>query len=121
MVKRPNRARIVMLSYQDDESREAAGGSKPAAIFTGLPRMIRRHELKLMVPLADSTIFTLEQRGEFPRRFNLTPRCVVWDLEEVEGWIAQRRLSSIEGQTRVAPPPDVSQRTTRPIKRVVKS
>ncbi|MDN5872001.1 MAG: AlpA family transcriptional regulator [Nitrococcus sp.] len=25
----------------------------------------------------------MERRGEFPRRFNLTPRCVVWDLEEV--------------------------------------
>lgn len=73
MTKRPNRARIVMLSYEDDAARETTGNSKPAAIFTGMPRMIRRHELKLMVPMADSIIFTLEQRGEFPRRFNLTP------------------------------------------------
>uniref|UniRef100_UPI0035B5FA9F AlpA family phage regulatory protein n=1 Tax=Brevundimonas diminuta TaxID=293 RepID=UPI0035B5FA9F len=33
-----------------------------------------------IVPLADSTIYETEKRGDFPRRFNLTPRCVVWDL-----------------------------------------
>jgi len=121
MAKRPNRARIVMPSYEDDSEREAAGNSKHAAIFTGLPRMIRRHELKLVVPLADSTIHTLEKLGEFPRRFNLTPRCVVWDFEEVEAWIAQRRLSYREGQVKVASPPDLSQRKFRPIKSAEKS
>ncbi|MEO5760401.1 MAG: AlpA family phage regulatory protein, partial [Mesorhizobium sp.] len=48
-----------------------------------LKRTIRRHQLREMVPLADSTIYEMEQRGEFPRRFALTPRCVVWDLSEV--------------------------------------
>jgi prophage regulatory protein len=43
------------------------------------------------VPLADSTIYEMEKRGEFPRRFNLTQRCVVWDPEEVEAWLEQRR------------------------------
>nr|WP_265342120.1 AlpA family transcriptional regulator [Pseudomonas aeruginosa] len=36
---------------------------------------------------AVSTINEMERRGEFPRRFNLTPRCVVWDLAEVEAWV----------------------------------
>jgi prophage regulatory protein len=40
-------------------------------------KTIRRHELREMVPLADSTICEMEQRGEFPRRFALSPRCVV--------------------------------------------
>ena len=31
-----------------------------------------------LVPLADSTIHEMEQRGEFPRRFALSPRCIVW-------------------------------------------
>jgi len=44
-----------------------------------------------MVPLADSTIYEMEQRGEFPRRFALSPRCVVWDVAEVE--CGQRRRS----------------------------
>ncbi|MEI7599368.1 MAG: AlpA family phage regulatory protein [Aestuariivirga sp.] len=57
-------------------------------------RMLRRKELRLVVPLADTTIYEMERRGEFPRRFNLTPRCVVWDLAEVEAWIDQRRKDS---------------------------
>ena len=47
-------------------------------------RTIRRHQLREMVPLADTTIYDMEQRGEFPQRFYLTSRCVVWDLSEVE-------------------------------------
>ena len=50
----------------------------PAAASAPMPnRMIRRPELRRIVPLADTTIHELEQRGEFPRRFHLTPRCVV--------------------------------------------
>src|SRR5258708_37694229 len=40
-------------------------------------RTIRRRELRQIVPLADTTIYEMEQRGEFPRRFYLTSRCVV--------------------------------------------
>src|SRR3546814_6080180 len=65
-----------------------------------------------MVPLADSTIYEMEQRGEFPRRFALSPRCVVWDLAEVEAWLASRRSSPI-GR---APSPDVRQRRSRPVR-----
>ena len=54
-------------------------------------RTIRRQQLREMVPLADSTIYQMEQRNVFPRRFALSPRCVVWDLAEVEAWLASRR------------------------------
>jgi len=57
-------------------------------------RAIRRSELRQIVPVADTTIYEMEQRGEFPRRFYLTPRCVVWDLAEVEAWIEERRRAS---------------------------
>ncbi|WP_423136024.1 GyrI-like domain-containing protein [Methylocella tundrae] len=56
-----------------------------------IKRTIRRGELRQIVPLADSTIYEMEQRGEFPRRFALTTRCVVWDLSEVEAWRSERR------------------------------
>ena len=82
-----------------------------AGTGVALPRTIRRHELKQIVPLADSTIYEMEQRGEFPRRFALSPRCVVWDLAEVEAWLAERRARPIER----AQPPDVRQRRTRPV------
>src|SRR5215469_651584 len=77
-----------------------------------IKRTIRRQQLREMVPLADSTIYEMEQRGEFPRRFALSPRCVVWDLSEVEAWLASRRSALIPR----ARPPDVRQRRSRPVK-----
>ncbi|MEX0619130.1 MAG: AlpA family phage regulatory protein [Pseudohongiellaceae bacterium] len=41
----------------------------------------------------------MERRGEFPRRFNLTPRCIVWDLEEVEAWVEERKQASLSGKS----------------------
>jgi len=79
------------------------------------PRAIRRAELRRIVPLADTTIYELEQRGEFPRRFNLTARCVVWDLAEVEAWLAERRRASETAQFARAPFPDVRKRRVRPV------
>lgn len=75
-------------------------------------KTIRRNQLREMVPLADSTIYDMEQRGQFPRRFALTPRCVVWDLGEVQAWLATRRSKPILR----APGPDVKQRRARPVK-----
>lgn len=79
---------------------------------TPIKRTIRRHQLREMVPLADSTIYEMEQRGEFPRRFALSPRCVVWDLAEVEAWLTSRRSIPIAR----AQSPDVRQRRSRPVR-----
>lgn len=75
-------------------------------------RTIRRQELRQIVPLAETTIYEMERRGEFPRRFNLTPRCVVWDLAEVEAWIEARKQAP-RGR---ASKPDVHLRKTRPVR-----
>jgi prophage regulatory protein len=80
-------------------------------------RSIRRHELRSIVPLADTTIYEMEQRGEFPRRFNLSSRCVVWDLAEVEAWLKARRQASDAKQIHKTPPPDVKLRRARPVRR----
>lgn len=77
---------------------------------------IRRARLRQMVPLADTTIYEMEQRGEFPRRFNLTPRCVAWDLAEVERWLLARQQASDAGEVTKAPAPDVRRRRTRPVR-----
>jgi len=83
----------------------------------GIPhRTIRRPELRQIVPLADTTIYEMEQRGEFPRRFYLTPRCVVWDLPEVEAWLEERRRLSDARLVKRAPSPDVRQRRSRPVR-----
>ncbi|MBY5836314.1 AlpA family phage regulatory protein [Rhizobium leguminosarum] len=83
-----------------------------ATANTRTGKTIRRQQLREIVPLADSTIYEMEQRGEFPRRFALTPRCVVWDLSEVQAWLAARRSKPISR----APGPDVKQRRARPVK-----
>ena len=50
----------------------------------------RKHLLKI-IPLSQRTILDMEKRGEFPRRFSLTPRAVAWDLQEVEEWMERRK------------------------------
>ncbi|MBX3484408.1 MULTISPECIES: AlpA family transcriptional regulator [Caulobacteraceae] len=77
-----------------------------------LRRTIKKPQLRQMVPLADSTIWEMEQRGQFPRRFLLTPRCVVWDLAEIEAWLVLRRAKPIKR----APAPDVRKRISRPVR-----
>ena len=80
---------------------------------TAIKKTIRRQLRREMVPLADSTIYEMEQRGEFPLRFALSPRCVVWDLAEVETWLASRRSQPIDR----AFTPDVKNRHAGPVKR----
>jgi prophage regulatory protein len=77
---------------------------------------VRRSELRQIVPLGDTTIYELEQKGAFPRRFNLTPRCVVWDLDEVEAWVENRRSAFEAGSVQPAAKPDVRRRKTRPVR-----
>ncbi|MGC9958589.1 helix-turn-helix transcriptional regulator [Roseiarcus sp.] len=79
---------------------------------TAIKKTIRRHQLREMVPLADSTIYEMEQRGDFPQRFALSPRCVVWDLAEVEAWLASRRATPVIR----AQHPNVAKRRFRPVK-----
>ncbi|MBO9170782.1 AlpA family phage regulatory protein [Rhizobium sp. L245/93] len=49
-------------------------------------RTIRWHQLRQIVSLADTTIYDMEQRGEFPHRFCLTSRCVVEGLAGCVLW-----------------------------------
>jgi prophage regulatory protein len=69
-----------------------------------------------MVPLADSTIYELERRGEFPQRFFLTARCVVWDLAEVEAWLQSRRQPGGDDVVKKAPVPDFRMRKSGTIR-----
>lgn len=70
-------------SYRGDHSRKEES-DECISSKNHLRTTIRRQQFRDMVPLADSTIYAVEQRGRFPRRFVLSPRCVVWDLAEVE-------------------------------------
>lgn len=81
-----------------------------------LRRTIRRAELRKIVPLANTTIYEMERRGDFPRRFYLTPRCVVWDLEEVYAWVDARKQPDAQAKLGRAPMPNVRLRRRRPLK-----
>lgn len=95
---------------QDAATPPRAHGALPAT------RAIRRSELRKIVPLADTTIYEMERRGEFPRRFTLTRRCVVWDLGEVEAWLSERKRAGEESSAAPAEGPDVRTRRARPVR-----
>ncbi|WP_138764007.1 helix-turn-helix transcriptional regulator [Pseudomonas lactis] len=66
-------------------------GTKPKS-----KTLINRKKLHAMIPLAERTIYNMEQRGEFPRRIALTSRNVAWDLAEIEEWIEVRKSSGTQ-------------------------
>lgn len=109
MTKQPTR--MLPPPPAKSEGRTSIGYTLVPTNAMGLPRMIRRPELKLIVPIADSTIYEMEQRGEFPRRFYITERCAVWDLAEVEAWLEHRRQESHGGRVKTPGP------SIRPYKR----
>lgn len=105
------------LRAQSDADRAEPSASELFPAFhRGFRRTICRPELRQIVPLADTTIYEMERRGDFPRRFYLTPRCVVWDLAEVEAWVEERRRASDGSSIQKAPSPNVRQRKFRPVK-----
>lgn len=71
-------------------------------------RLINRKTLLGIIPLSERTIDAMEKRGEFPRRFALSVRNVVWDFEEVQTWIAAQKQAA-----RQAPQPGGAKPTAR--------
>ena len=94
----------------------AIGIPQVVSIAVPIRCSIRRAELRKIVPLSDTTIYDMERRGDFPRRFYLTSKCVVWDLDEVQQWLATRRQACEDARIERAPYPDVGVRRHRPIK-----
>lgn len=58
--------------------------------------VINRKQLRQKVPMSERTILEMEKRGEFPKRFAITPRLVGWDLLEVEAWIARQHAAAVQ-------------------------
>lgn len=51
-------------------------------------RIIRSKEVQEMTGLSRTTLWRMENKGEFPRRVNLGVGSVGWRLSEVKEWIA---------------------------------
>lgn len=58
--------------------------------------LINRKQLLRKVPMSERTILDMEKRGEFPKRFSITPRLVAWDLKEIDAWIADQHAAAIQ-------------------------
>lgn len=55
--------------------------------------LIERQQLLKKVPLSTRTIYDMERRGEFPRRFTISRTKVAWDLAEIDAWIEGRQTA----------------------------
>lgn len=59
-------------------------------------RLIDKKTLHAMVPLSERTIFDMEKKGEFPKRFALSANRVVWDLDDVVTWMDARKFAGLQ-------------------------
>lgn len=83
---------------------------EPAQSRTPLPSVpgrvvINRRQLLQKVPLSRRAILDMEKRGEFPRRFSLSTRVVVWDVAEIDAWITKQQAAAVQ------PPPPGTKRS----------
>lgn len=81
-------------------------------------RAILKDERRRMVPLSDTTIWELEQKGDFPRRFYLTPRTPAWDYDEVLAWLEKRKAGATQQCNEHRP--DVTKRKARPVRQTIR-
>lgn len=51
---------------------------------------IRMPDVLKLTGLSRSTIYTLEKKGDFPKRMYLSVRCVAWEAEEVDECLKKR-------------------------------
>ena len=59
----------------------------PIAIYR-LPAVLK------VTGLSKATIYRLLERGEFPPRVQLSPRCVGWRAADVDAWLEERVVAS---------------------------
>jgi len=55
-------------------------------------RVVRKRELLKMIPLSDVTVWRMEKRGEFPKRFTLGGRAVGWFADEIDEWLDSKAI-----------------------------
>jgi prophage regulatory protein len=56
--------------------------------------MLRIAQVKKIIGLSRSTIYSLISQGSFPRQVNLGPKAVAWISSEIQTWVAARITQS---------------------------
>jgi len=59
-------------------------------------RVIRKRELFKLIPLSDVTVWRMERKGEFPKRFTLGGRAVGWFADEIDEWLDAKAIKRDE-------------------------
>ena len=57
---------------------------------------IDRKKLLSIIALSERTILEKERRGEFPKRFSITSRRVVWDMREITVWMNAQKIAGVQ-------------------------
>jgi len=52
---------------------------------------IRWKEVHALTGLSRTTVWRLEQQGQFPKRLRVSSNVTVWERAEVQAWMAARR------------------------------
>jgi prophage regulatory protein len=60
-------------------------------------RLIRKPELRKLVPYSDFHVWRLEQEGKFSKRIKLGPNSVAWAESEVNDWI-KAKMAARDGE-----------------------
>jgi prophage regulatory protein len=98
MATLPDRANGVIRARVRGES-SALGVDRPPPIDAGdsvadarvsSPRLLRFPAVRERTGLSRSTIWRLEQRGQFPRHHQISANVVAWVEDDVSGWIRAR-------------------------------
>lgn len=63
-------------------------------------RIVREKERREITGIGRTTAWAMEQRGEFPRRVELTGGRVGWRLSEVQEWVRGLKAKSTEAEAR---------------------
>jgi prophage regulatory protein len=92
-----------MMTEKIDRRAAAAPGAICATLLEAPPsgpateqplRLIRDPEVRRRTALSRSTIWRLEQAGNFPPRRKISARAIAWVESEVEQWIRSKGAPS---------------------------
>jgi prophage regulatory protein len=77
-------------------SGEYYGVTRMAAQTQNAPTILRRKQVEARTGLSRSTLYSMTQRGQFPRPIPLSVRTVGWLESEIEQWIAGRAAERVK-------------------------
>lgn len=56
----------------------------------------RINDVSRIIGLSRSAIYKLVRISKFPKPIKITPKCSVWSCDQIEAWIENRKLDSMD-------------------------